>query len=207
MNKFKIALIVVILCIIIAGMTCGAAYATWTYNDTLSTSNDIGFTVPAWDFEEDSDLAMIGKVDQDNLLNFNATQETGTICGSAEAVRLTNTYDADTNNRDHSVIFRFDSPYTVGELKIQKLSFDYYYVQRRKQSQTEKGFPRVQLVNGTSGVGNTQPTNDSVCNEISCFSVTPLNNGWWHLEYFINALIPTFLILGVIVIDSKFVHS
>lgn len=192
MNKFKIALIVVILCIIIAGMTCGAAYATWTYNDTLSTSNDIGFTVPAWDFEEDSDLAMIGKVDQDNLLNFNATQETGTICGSAEAVRLTNTYDADTNNRDHSVIFRFDSPYTVGELKIQKLSFDYYYVQRRKQSQTEKGFPRVQLVNGTSGVGNTQPTNDSVCNEISCFSVTPLNNGWWHLEYFINALIPTY---------------
>ena len=42
MNKFKIALIVVILCIVIAGMTCGAAYATWIYDDAFSTSNNIG---------------------------------------------------------------------------------------------------------------------------------------------------------------------
>ena len=190
MNKFKIAFIVAILCIIIAGMSCGAAYATWVYDDTLNTSNSIGFTVPTWDFEEDSDFALIGNVDQDNLLYFNATQETGTLCGSAEAVRLTNTYDLDNKTRDHSVIFRFDRPYTIGELKTKKITFDYYYAQRREQA--DKGFPRLQLVNGTSGVGNTQPTSDTVCNEISCFSVTPLNNGWWHLEYFINALTPTY---------------
>lgn len=191
MSKIKIVLIIVILCIVIAGTSCGAAYASWIYSGSVNSSgNSVSLTVQDWDFTADSDFAMIGNVDRDNLAYLDASQETSIVCGSAEAVRLTNT--AGTQTKEHSVIFRFDRTYTVGEIKIQKISFDYYHEQRREQ--VGIGFPRLQLVKGTSGVGNVQPLKerDNVCDEISCFSVTELANGWWHLEYFITAFVPTF---------------
>lgn len=195
MNKIRIALIIVIFCVVIAGTSCGAAYASWFFTDTVNSSgNNISFTVPDWDFTVDTDLALIGNVDRDNLAYFEVSQELSSqenskLCGSAEAVRLTNT--AGTQTKDHSVIFRFDA-ITIGEIKTQKISFDYYHEQRREQ--VGVGFPRVQLLYDNTTVGNMQPKagNDNVCNELSCFSVTELANGWWHLEYFISALTPTY---------------
>lgn len=193
MNKIKIALIIVILCVVIAGTSCGAAYASWFYSGSVDSSvNNVDFTVTDWDFTADTDLALIGNVDRDHLAYFEVSQELSSqenskLCGSAEAVRLTNT--AGTQTKEHSVIFRIDT-ITIGEIKTQKISFDYYHEQRREQ--VGVGFPKVQLVYNTSNKGNAQPKDDTVCDINSCFSVTELANGWWHLEYFISALTPTY---------------
>ena len=213
MNKINIALTVGILCIIIAGMTCGAAYATWTYNDTLSISNTIGTTVPDWNFVEDTDFAKIGYVNRDNCAYLEPTQETSIICGSVEAVRLTNT--AGTQGKDHKFIVDFDRDYLIGEIKTRKVSFDYYHAQKRQQ--TGKGLPKVELVYNGTRVGNTVGGGDTVASlsPLVAFSATEINNGWWHLEYFITALTPTFgdhgdnvisedaVVNGVRIIDSN----
>ena len=145
MNKIKIVLIIVILCIVITGTSCGAAYALWISPESVNSSgNNVLCNVQGWDFTMDSDLALIGNVDRDNLAYFEASQEISSqenpkLFGSVEAVRLTNT--AGTSTKDHSVIFRFETT-TIGEIKTQKISFDYYHEQRRQQ--VGVGFPKVQ---------------------------------------------------------------
>ncbi len=193
MNKFKIALTLVILCILISGITCGAAYATWIYDDDLIVNKNIGFMVPEWNFDEDTDFALRGNIQDTNCAYLVPTQETSIVRGSAEAVRLTNT--AGTQGKTHSFMVDLDRDYTVGEIKIQKVSFDYYYASKRQQQ--GKGFPKVQLfyynpANSTyQKVGNNYGGGETVAT-LSPFTVTNIDEGWWHLEYFITALAPTF---------------
>ena len=189
MNKIKIALIIVILCIVIAGVTCGAAYASWFYTGVVSNSNTtIGFDVPEWDFVEDSDYAKIGNINRNYCVNLEESQETSKVCGSAEAIRFTNTTGTATD-QEHRFDVDFNRTYTVGEIKIQKVSFDYYHAEKREQN--GKGFPKVVLLFNHSTKGNTQGGENNIT-AISPYTSVEIGDGWWHLEYFITALTPTF---------------
>lgn len=205
--KNKNLVILIFACIFTIIIFCGTGYASWLMADTLSTSNSIGFTIPTWDFVTDYGFAVAGNVLSTSYLT--ASQETSITCGSPEAVRFTN--EAGTSTKDHIMCIAFDRDYTVGEIKIQKISFDYYHIAKRQQQ--GKGFPKLQLLNGTSGKGNTIGGGESVT-AISPFTAVEINNGWWHLEYFITAMTPTFadhgdsgisektIINGVKIIDS-----
>ena len=193
MNKIKIAALLIILCVIIAGMTCGTAYATWVYNDVVYDDNTtIGFIVPEWDFVVDSDFAKAECVRNNSLNYFEASQETELTIGSVEAIRFTNT--AQTETKDHSFIIDFDRNYTVGEIRFQKVSFDYYFAEKRSLDKLGRGFPKVELVNGTSKVGNIIGGDDKIAvPDLAAYSAVNLGNGWWHLEYFISAMTPTYV--------------
>ena len=179
MKKFLAPLIGIFLAIFMIG----TGYAAWTSNsNNVNTVAQI--EVLPWSFN-DSDFAKIDNVS--NLSYLTATQETSIVSASNEAVRLTNT--AGTQSKEHSFILATDREYTVGEIKVMKVAFDYYHAQKRQQ--VGKGFPKVQLCYNGSGKGNTQGGGDTV-NSKSVFTSTLSQDGnWWHLEYFITALTPT----------------
>lgn len=205
MNKFKIAAVLIILCVIVSGVTCGTAYATWTYSNTVYDSSDIGFRVPEWDFVVDTDYAKVEWIDTNHVEFLEYSQETSLLCGSVEAIRFTNT--AGTQGKNHTFIMKLDRNYTVGEIKIQKVSFDYYFAEKRSENNRGKGFPKVELVNGTTRVGNTVGGEDSVP-ALASYTAVELDGGWWHLEYFITAMVPTFGDHGDVVIsESKVVNG
>lgn len=193
MNKIKIAALLIILCVIIAGFTCGTAYAGWVYDDVVYDSDtSVGFTVPDWDFLVDSDFAKVGFIDTDNLAWLEPSQETSLVFGSAEAIRLTNT--AGTQSKSHIFIIDLDRDYTVGEIRVQKVSFDYYYAERNAANTCGKGFPKVELLCGSTTIGNViGGDNATSAPDLASYTAVDLGNGWWHLEYFISAMIPTFV--------------
>ena len=162
----------------------GIGNATWTYNSNNAAVNNCEVAVPIWNFGTDNDFSVIDNVS--NLSYLTASKETSILNASNEAVRLTNT--AGTQTKDHSFILATDREYTVGEIKVMKVEFDYYHAQKREQ--VGKGFPKVQLTYNGSGKGNTRGGGET-CNAKSPFIATSIDDNWWHLEYFITALCPT----------------
>ena len=192
MNKIKIVSLIIILCVLVSGMIFGTAYATWTFTDSVTDSSTIGFTVPDWSFALDSDFAKVGQIRNGSVNNLEFSQETENTIGSVEAIRFTNT--AGTTNCVHSFIIDFDRNYTVGEIRFQKVAFDYYFAEKRSLDKLGRGFPKVELVNGTTKVGNTVGGKDATeVSELDAYSAVNLGNGWWHLEYFISAMTPTYV--------------
>lgn len=160
----------------------GTGYS-WVISENSPINNTADVEVLDWTFN-DSDFARIGNISNCSYLT--ATQENTIVNGSQEAVRLTNT--AGTQNKDHNFIVNTDRDYTVDEIKVMKVEFDYYHAEKRQQK--GKGFPKVQLCYNASGKGNTQGGGDTV-NSKSAFIATNIDENWWHLEYFITALTPT----------------
>lgn len=76
----------------------------------------------------------------------------------------------------------------MSEIQFYKFEFDYYH--RYKREQHTKGFPKVQFLNGNSVLGTDQGGTDT-CTEKSAFTATPIDDDWWHLEYYIFAHMPT----------------
>ena len=176
-------LLIPVITLFAGALLFGTTYSAWVFNNSTEINNTVQVEVPEWTFE-DNDFALIGNVG--NLSYLTATQETTIKKASNEAVRLTNT--AGTQNKDHSVIMATDREYTVDEIKVMKVEFDYYHAEKRQQ--VGKGFPKVQLCYNNSGKGNTQGGGDTV-NSKSAFIATNIDENWWHLEYFITALTPT----------------
>lgn len=176
--------ILFIICIFAIALILGTTYSTWMYTVTTDISNSVEFTVPTWDFVSDTGFAVIGNVGA--CTNLTATRETSIVLGSSEAVRLTNT--AGTATKDHLFNISTDRDYTVGEIKYFKVEFDYYYAEKREQS--GRGYPSVQLLYNNGKKGASQGGGETV-NEKSPFIVTPIDDGWWHLEYYITAMAPT----------------
>lgn len=190
MNRIKIISSLIILCVLVSGIICGTAYATWTYTDVVYDSSEIGFMVPEWDFVVDPDFARVECI-KDNSVNYlEPSQETSLVCGSVEAIRFTNT--AQTQTQAHSFIIDLGRNYTVGEIKIQKVSFDYYYAEKRELKKKGTGFPKVELLNGTNRIGNIVGGQNTIPDYAS-YTAVEIGDGWWHLEYFISAMIPTFV--------------
>ena len=139
-------LLLIVVCIFIIALSCGITYSSWVYNSNVDISNNIGFTVPTWDFVTDTGFATYANVISYSYLT--PSQETSITCGSPEAVRFTN--EAGTSTKDHIMCFCFDRDYTVGEIKVQKVSFDYYHIAKRQQQ--GKGFPKLQLLNNAKQI-------------------------------------------------------
>ena len=177
-------LLLIIICIFACTLVFGLASATWVFIPTTSSSNSIDFVVPTWDFAADLGFAKLDNVGA--CTNLTATKETSITLGSSEAVRLTNT--AGTATKDHLFNISTDRDYTVGEIKYFKVEFDYYYAEKREQS--GRGYPSVQLLYNNGKKGSSQGGGETV-NEKSPFIVTPIDDGWWHLEYYITAMTPT----------------
>lgn len=183
-NKFLLPLIALFLCALIVGTT----YSAWSFNNVISLSNPtIGVEVLPWGFDG-VDFARLENVGTCNFLN--SSRETTIVSpdnNSVEAVRFTNT--AGTQTKDHTFIINLDRDYTIGEIKTYKVEFDYYHAQKR--AQTGKGFPKCQLQYNGSNKGNNYGGGDTIDNKAP-FIATSLDNNWWHLEYFITSLCPTF---------------
>ena len=178
-NKILIPLIALLSSSVIFG-TC---YGAWTLDNSINANNVVQVEVPTWGFN-DTDFAKIDGVS--NLSYLTATQENNIVNASNEAIRLTNT--AGTQTKDHSFILATDREYTVNEIKVMKVEFDYYHAEKRQQ--VGKGFPKVQLAYNGTGKGNTQGGGDT-CNAKSPFIATNIDSNWWHLEYYITSLCPT----------------
>ena len=179
-SKFKLLAIAAFL---FAGLL-GTTYSSWTYNTTAIQNDTAQVVIPNWNFGNDTDFSVIDNVS--NLSYLTASKETSILKASNEAVRLTNT--AGTQTKDHSFILHTDRDYTVDEIKVMKVEFDYYHAEKRQQA--GKGFPKVQLTYNGTGKGNTRGGGET-CNAKSPFIATSIDDNWWHLEYFITALCPT----------------
>ena len=181
-SKFLTALITFFAC----ALLCGTAYSAYVFDNAANVNDTVQVEIDSWAFEGPDYISM------DNVSNLNfltASAETTIVSpdNSAEAVRFTNT--AGTQTKDHSFIVAFDQEYLLRDIKTYKVEFDYYHAEKRQQS--GKGFPKLQLMYNTSGKGNTYGGGETV-NEKSPFIATNLNQNWWHLEYFITSLCPTF---------------
>lgn len=163
----------------------GTAYAAWMFNGHASTNKTAPVGVTSeWGFA-DPDFGRIDNVSNCSFLT--ATRETEILSNdSHEAVRLTNT--AGTTTKTHSFDLATDRDYTVGEIKVMKIAFDYYHGQKREQA--EKGLPKAALLYNGSAKGSSQGGGD-YANSKSPFLVTNINENWWHLEFFITAMVPT----------------
>lgn len=165
----------------------GIGRSAWALSKGAEAAQEAQINVPAWRFDRDADAARIEKVGNCSYLE--ASRETTIVSpldGSVEGVRLTNT--AGKQAKSHSVELSFDTAYTLGDIRFQKVEFDYYHVQKREQ--VGKGFPKVQLLDGNVVRGTAQGGGDTV-NAKSPFISTNINGDWWHLEYFITAMAPT----------------
>lgn len=176
--------ILIFICIFAIALVLGTTYATWVYDNTVSNNSGIEFAVPTWDFTVDSGFAKIENVG--SCTNLTASKETSIVSASSEAIRLTNT--AGTATKDHLVNISTDRDYTVGEIKYFKVEFDYYYAEKREQA--GRGYPSVQLLYNNGKKGANQGGVETV-NEKSPFIAAAIDEGWWHLEYYITAMIPT----------------
>lgn len=164
----------------------GMAHSAMAFSTPSEVADAVRLEVPTWEFAEGPDLAVIDNISGCSYLTAQAETSIVSPNGSIEAVRLTNT--AGTQTKTHSFIVSLGREYTVNEIKVQKVEFDYYHIKKRQQS--GKGFPKVQLAYKGAGKGNTQGGGENV-NDRSAFIATNLNGNWWHLEYFITALTPT----------------
>jgi len=178
-NKFLLAIISLFA---IAGLV-GTTYSAWVYNNTSGINNTAQIEIPAWEFG-DAGFAKYENVR--SVTNLVAAQETSVTSGSPEAIRLTST--TGTQTKDHIVHINFDRDYTVSEVQFYKFEFDYHH--RYKREQYNKGFPTVQFMHNTSTLGTNQGGTDT-CTEKSAFVATPIDEDWWHLEYYIFAHLPS----------------
>ena len=178
-NKFLLAIISLFA---IAGLV-GTTYSAWVYTNTSGISNTAQVEIPAWQFG-DAGFAKYENVR--SVTNLVASQETSVTLGSSEALRLTSTSGIAT--KDHIVNINLDRDYYLSEIQFFKFEFDYYH--RYKREQYNKGFPKVQFLNGNSVLGTEQGGTDT-CTEKSAFTATPIDDDWWHLEYYIFAHMPT----------------
>ena len=182
-GKLLISLIMLFACTAFFGV----AHASWAYDNAPLAENTAQVAVPTWQFNDGPDFAKVENVSNCSYLI--ASEETSILSpsgGSSEAVRFTNT--SGTQNKTHGFTVSLDRTYTLGEIRFQKVEFDYYHAQKRQQS--NKGFPKVQLVENNVNRGTNQGGGDTI-NDKAPFIATHLNEDWWHLEYFITALAPT----------------
>lgn len=165
-------------------LTCFAiGKASWSMVNVLDVSNAPQIFTPTWIFE-DIGFAKLSNVR--SVTNLVASQEQSLTINSTEALRLTST--TGTQTKDHTVHINFDRDYVLSEIQFFKFEFDYYH--RYKREQYNKGFPTVQFMINNSTLGTSQGGTDT-CTETSAFVATPINEDWWHLEYFVFAHMPT----------------
>lgn len=175
-----------ILGLVVAALFSTSAYAAWNFNVGTATIQTIQPVVTTW-FFEGPDVAHIDNVSNCSYLTPSAEEELFSPAGSdGEAVRFTNT--GGSSSKAHSFILRLERTYTVGEIKHWKVAFDYYYAQKREQA--GRGFPKLQLMYNTTTRGSDQGGTD-LMNDKSPWLCTDIGEGWWHLEYFITAMVPT----------------
>ena len=135
-----------------------------------------------WTFE-DSDFA---KIDNVNGLSYLTAAKEETITRSNEAIRFTNT--GGKSARDHVFYINLDREYNLYDIATCKIEFDYYHAYRREQ--TTKGFPKLQLFENSTGRGTAQGGDETITN-IAPYTVTNIDEEWWHLEYYITSMCPT----------------
>lgn len=181
-NRFLIPLIFIITILIIS-VLCGTTYSSWVFDGTPTITNSVQLQVPSWIFE-DWGFAKLANVR--NTTNLTATKEETITQNSLEALRLTST--TGTSTKDHIVNINLDRDYYLSEIKYFKFEFDYYH--RYKREQYDKGFPKVQFTIDNSTLGSDQGGTDT-CTDISAFVATPIDEDWWHLEYYVFAHMPT----------------
>ena len=176
-----------LLIIIVFGLllSFGSAYSAWVFNESRSTSRVVNVDVPSWAFDADSDFAKISNLTSST--NLNVSKEQTLTQGSSEAIRLTST--SGTSTKDHIANVGFDRDYYLSEIRFFKFEFDYYH--RYKREQYDKGLPTVSFLSGNSVLGTAQGGGD-YCTDNSAFVATPIDDDWWHLEYYVFAHIPTF---------------
>lgn len=162
----------------------GTTYSAWTFTNTTDVTNNVQVEVPTWDFLTDTGFAKYDNVK--SVTNLVAAKEETVTLGSSEALRLTST--TGTATKDHIVNINLDRDYYLSEIQFFKFEFDYHH--RYKREQYNKGFPKVQFLNGNSVLGTEQGGTDT-CTEKSAFTATPIDDDWWHLEYYIFAHMPT----------------
>ena len=180
-------LLIPIITLFVGALLFGTTYSAWIFDNSIDIADTAQVEVANnWTFEG-PDYISIDNIS--NLSYLTAVTETTIVSpnSSTEAVRFINT--AGTQTKDHSFIVAFDQEYTLRDIKTYKVEFDYYHAQKRQQK--GKGFPKLQLMYNTSGRGNTHGGTETV-NEHSPFIAYSINEDWWHLEYFVTSLCPTF---------------
>lgn len=178
-SKFLIPFIALFAVLFLLGTT----YSAWAFTNEPSMQQIVDVEVPAWGFND------IGFAKLDNVLNsvnLNVSKEETITQGSPEALRITST--TGTSTKDHVVNINLDRDYYLSEIRYYKFEFDYYH--RYKREQHTKGFPKVQFTINNSTLGSDQGGTDT-CTEKSAFVATPIDEDWWHLEYYIFAHMPT----------------
>lgn len=181
-NKLLTPLIF-ILTILVVVMLFGTTYSSWVFDDTFIITNPIQVHTPSWIF---GDLGFAKFNNIRSVTNVTATKEQTITMNSTEAIRLTST--TGTSTKDHIVHINLDRDYYLSEIQFFKLEFDYYH--RYKREQYNKGFPTVQFMIDNSTLGTNQGGTDT-CTEKSAFTATEIADGWWHLEYYVFAHMPT----------------
>lgn len=179
-NKFVLSLISIFACALLIGTT----YSAWTYTTGAIDSNQVQVEVPEWDFLDDWGFAKYDNVF--STVNVTASKEETITQGSSEAIRMTST--SGTSTKDHIVNISLDRDYYLSEIQFFKFEFDYYH--RYKREQYNRGFPKVQFLINNSTLGSDQGGTDT-CTDKSAFTSTPIDDDWWHLEYYIFAHMPT----------------
>ena len=181
-------LLIPIITLFVGALLFGTTYS-WTFSNSVSIIQDnIQAEIEDWTFADGPDYIHIDNVS--NLSYLTTATETTIVSpdnNSNEAVRFTNT--AGTQTKDHSFIVALDHEYVLRDIKTYKVEFDYYHAQKRQQK--GKGFPKLRLMYNTSGKGNTHGGGETVT-EKSPFIAYSINEDWWHLEYFVTSLCPTF---------------
>ncbi len=162
----------------------GTTYSAWVFNNSANINNTVQVEVPTWDFGNDTDFALLDNIS--GLSYLTATQETSITRSSHEAVRLTNT--AGTQTKDHVFYIDLDREYNLYDIATCKIEFDYYHAYKREQN--TKGFPKLQLFSNSTGRGTAQG-GDETPSAIAPYTVTNIDEDWWHLEYYITSMCPT----------------
>lgn len=180
-NKFLIAILA--LFTVVAGVF-GVGQASWAYTSNQANDNSIHAKVPEWHFLVDNDFAKMDNLG--NISNLTAAQETTLTQNSNEAIRFTNV--SGTSGKDHIFNINLDRDYNLYDIATCKIEFDYHH--RYKREQYNKGFPSVQLYYNSTARGSAQGGGDTITN-ISPFTVTDIDENWWHLEYYITSMCPT----------------
>lgn len=179
----KNKLLILLVSLFIIATLFETSYSTWIYTSAANTLNSFQVEVLSWVFG-DTGFAKIENVR--NGTNVILTKEETVTQNSSEAIRMTST--TGTSTKDHIVNINLDRDYYLSEIQFYKFEFDYYH--RYKREQYNKGFPKVQFTIDNSILGSDQGGTDT-CTEISAFVATPIDENWWHLEYYIYAHMPT----------------
>ena len=181
-------LLISIIALFVGALLFGTTYSAWVFDNSVTTlENNIQVeVVDDWTFEGPD---YIGVSNVSNLNYLTATEETTIVSpdSSTEAVRFTNT--AGTQTKDHSFVVALDQEYILSDIRTFKVEFDYYHAEKRQQS--GKGFPKCQLTYNGAGKGNTHGGGEIVT-EKSPFIAYSINENWWHLEYFVTSMCPTY---------------